>query len=375
MKKIFFSSILLLIQTYVFAQEAALELEINIRNNYPNSVTIQATLTLVSLCWDADINNTDVHNLTSSYPGSTVSTNSTGIAIGWNVCWRTSPDQFGLGKYKVDVSTGGETFDYFYIDYRTSDLPEAYTSWDDIKVYLNANDGQLYWDEDFENAVGYNYTIWDLSSNIDLITTELEPLQPTNLIQTATSGAPQLQWQHPTQSCDYRTGYRIYRRIGSSGGFSLLTTVACTTNTYTDNGLVLNGSSHAYYYVVALNGTRESAPSNTIDVNIVEMGKQSHSIVNERFQSFSLEQNYPNPFNALTKIKFRIPGNSLDTKKFVSVNVYNVLGNEVAVLVNDFMEAGLHEIDFNAEGLPGGVYMYRLEADNFSETKKLIYLK
>ncbi|MBT8377904.1 MAG: T9SS type A sorting domain-containing protein [Ignavibacteria bacterium] len=87
-------------------------------------------------------------------------------------------------------------------------------------------------------------------------------------------------------------------------------------------------------------------------------------------ESFSISQNYPNPFNPTSKIKYQIPELS-----FVTLKVYDVLGNEVATLVNEEKPTGTNEVEFNAEGLPSGIYFYQLKAGSFSETKKMILLK
>lgn len=85
---------------------------------------------------------------------------------------------------------------------------------------------------------------------------------------------------------------------------------------------------------------------------------------------FKLEQNYPNPFNPSTKIKFAVP-----EKSNVLIKVYDILGSEVATLVNEEMDAGWYENNFNAAGLSSGVYLFRMEAGNFISTKKMIYLR
>lgn len=86
--------------------------------------------------------------------------------------------------------------------------------------------------------------------------------------------------------------------------------------------------------------------------------------------SFSLEQNYPNPFNPETKIKYSIPQNT-----FVTLRVYNILGREVASLVNEHKSAGYYEVDFNAQNLASGIYVYMLRAGTFNETKKMNLIK
>jgi hypothetical protein len=87
-------------------------------------------------------------------------------------------------------------------------------------------------------------------------------------------------------------------------------------------------------------------------------------------KDFSLLQNYPNPFNPATTISFSIPSSA-----FTSLKVYDILGNEVATLVNGRKYAGEYMIEFNASQLPSGVYLYRLSAGSFSLTRKMILLK
>jgi hypothetical protein len=98
----------------------------------------------------------------------------------------------------------------------------------------------------------------------------------------------------------------------------------------------------------------------------VSVGKEGDGIPG----SFSLEQNYPNPFNPSTTICYALPHNS-----FVTLTVYNTLGQQVAKLVNEQQEAGYHEAVFRSDGLPSGVYFYRLEAGSFTSTKKLLLLR
>jgi hypothetical protein len=86
--------------------------------------------------------------------------------------------------------------------------------------------------------------------------------------------------------------------------------------------------------------------------------------------NFILEQNYPNPFNPSTKISWQSPISSRQVLK-----VYDVLGNEVATLVNEEKEAGYHSIDFNASGLSSGIYYYQLSTNNSTLTKKMILTK
>ena len=84
----------------------------------------------------------------------------------------------------------------------------------------------------------------------------------------------------------------------------------------------------------------------------------------------SLAQNYPNPFNPTTKIAYEIADPAQ-----VSLTVYNMLGQKVAVLVEDFRNTGSYSIDFDASELPGGIYICKLQANNFTATKKMVLVK
>jgi hypothetical protein len=85
---------------------------------------------------------------------------------------------------------------------------------------------------------------------------------------------------------------------------------------------------------------------------------------------FSLSQNYPNPFNPTTNIRFTIPSSN-----FTTLKIFDLLGKEVTVLVNEKKDAGEYTVPFNAVRLPSGVYFYQLHSGNFVETKKMMLMK
>lgn len=93
-------------------------------------------------------------------------------------------------------------------------------------------------------------------------------------------------------------------------------------------------------------------------------------LLDNRDYSFQLYQNYPNPFNPVTKIKFSIPiaGN-------VTIKVYDILGNEVKIILDEYRPAGTYETEFKADSLAGSVYCYRMISGNYSVTKKMILLR
>lgn len=92
-------------------------------------------------------------------------------------------------------------------------------------------------------------------------------------------------------------------------------------------------------------------------------------------QEFSLYQNYPNPFNPTTMIKFDVKSNGRREKAIINLSVYNVLGKQVAEIVNSELAPGTYEVSFDGSGLPSGVYYYRLTIGGFAETRKMVLLK
>src|ERR1043165_5508218 len=87
-------------------------------------------------------------------------------------------------------------------------------------------------------------------------------------------------------------------------------------------------------------------------------------------KQFSLSQNYPNPFNPTTKIRFEVPAGKSVAQTFLSM--YDVLGKEVATLVNEQLKPGVYEVEWNAANYPSGVYFYKLSAGDFTETRKMV---
>jgi len=100
------------------------------------------------------------------------------------------------------------------------------------------------------------------------------------------------------------------------------------------------------------------SPATAVDEKLVYSG------------SYKLSQNYPNPFNPVTTIKYQMP-----ELNFVTIKVYDVLGNEIVTLVNEEKQTGFHEIEFNLDKSTSGIYFYRLQAGSFVETKKMVLMK
>ncbi len=140
-------------------------------------------------------------------------------------------------------------------------------------------------------------------------------------------------------------------------------------------------SRHVSYTFIAKNGASVNVPSDTVQstsgvINNTasiswNMGLSTDVKIDETLPSdYSLRQNYPNPFNPSTSIEYTIPEES-----FVELKVYDVLGNEVATLVNEERSAGVYRADFSGNGLASGLYIARITAGNYTSTIKMTLMK
>ena len=199
---------------------------------------------------------------------------------------------------------------------------------------------------------------------------------------------------HPIQLVTFEAvqdGLIYFRALGAEGGSAFHPELfdngtygdeSAGDNTYTNNTVGTDLSD----IPVGEYGVRIAAVNTSLrDVTFADA--ETFSIVDnatginessELPEDYKLYQNYPNPFNPLTKIKYSIPpvvdANFASTTR-VQLKVYDVLGREVAILVDEYKKAGFYEIEFDAGGLNSSVYFYRLTGGNYAETKKMILLK
>jgi hypothetical protein len=183
-------------------------------------------------------------------------------------------------------------------------------------------------------------------------------------------GAVQLQWKTVSEISNY--GFYVQRSAASEGPFADLsgafiagngTTSEPKAYSYTDASA---GSGSSWYYrlrQVNLDGSQSLTDPIRV-TGTTSVGTQREPL------TFALAQNYPNPFNPTTVISYSLPAAGR-----VGLKVYDVSGKEVATLVSELQEAGLHHVDFSAAGLASGVYLYRLEAGNMVAVHKMILMK
>lgn len=209
----------------------------------------------------------------------------------------------------------------------------------------------------------------------------IKPNAPGNLaISTSDSLTYTFKWTKPLPASDGDTAfyYNLYIDDQSPVDISEIKNVIKfrlvndTTTVVTFSSIP---SSNRYFVITAYDrGYNESVVSNEAAI-IVTSIDENENVVND----FKLEQNYPNPFNPSTKIRYAIPLLGGARGGFVTLKVYDVLGNEVATLVDEFKPAGSYEIEFNPatsiKHPASGVYFYQLKAGSFLETKKMILMR
>lgn len=143
--------------------------------------------------------------------------------------------------------------------------------------------------------------------------------------------------------------------------FNVSNNTACFRMSFMNNSSVFNGSTPLAY------GTDWTYSSYDTCLNLPS---GISNITTEIPKEYNLSQNYPNPFNPVTMIKFALPKAS-----FVSLKVYDMLGRQVADLVNEQKSAGQYLVDFDASSLTSGVYFYRLESNGYVDVKRMVVLK
>lgn len=208
------------------------------------------------------------------------------------------------------------------------------------------------------------------------------PSKPTGFSVSAVNNFAVLNWSANIENDLWPDGkYKIYR-ASTTGGEPTVFYYITTINAYdsrtpitswTDpNPVVGAGSDKLFYRVTAVdNGNLESVPSD-YDWVYWNQAMQKGSGSEELAIIFEnkLYTNYPNPFNPSTVIHYSVKDAGL-----VSLKVFDILGRELALLVNDIKETGYHSVEFNASDLPSGVYIYTLQVNGYTDSKKMLLVK
>jgi len=190
----------------------------------------------------------------------------------------------------------------------------------------------------------------------------------TNGVWTSTDNG--VTWEH-TLTTSFLTGFNKHGNhlyvIGSLPPYRSSDN-GITWAAVDDNGLVTSVNNTIQF-------TSDYAFVNTFGIGVYRrsLSEITSVIINDQgnlVENFRLEQNYPNPFNPSTKISWQSPVGGHQ-----SLKVYDVLGNEIATLVDEYRDAGIYEVEFNAKNLASGMYLYRIQTGSFAETKKMIIMR
>jgi len=276
-----------------------------------------------------------------------------------------NPAQWQFRRYSSDDWLGDQE-DLFSLDYN-----KVFSTWSNPGS--GKDNGRVSY-KGFEivsyNAVAHQYII-NVGVDYNGIL-NLAPSKPQNLkVQSSSNSHPLLSWNANGEP-DI-ANYKVYKKITEEVGWQLLATT--TANTYEDLSESYQNLSYSHpiwYRIVAVDTqTKYSLPSNEVET-IVEGAFLEKSTSEEivAVLKYAIAQNYPNPFNPSTNITFQIP-----TGGNVSLKVYDVLGKEVAVLIDEYKDAGRYSVNFNGSNLASGIYLYKLQAGNFTSTKKLVLMK
>jgi len=268
----------------------------------------------------------------------------------FNATWSSSPS---ATTYILDVSTASD-FSTFVTNYNAKDVGNV-TSY---KVTSVNSSTVYYYRVRASNSGGISAN----SNTISVTTLLAAPVATaaTNVTNTSftanwniSNGATNY-WIDVSTDADFTNVLTSYNNK-SVGNVTTFNIISLTTNT-------------TYYFRVCASNNNGTSPySNTITVGVGITGVDDLSTIPNRFDLF---QNYPNPFNPSTTIKYQIPENT-----FVSIKVYNVLGCVISTLVNDMKSAGTYEVRFDASQLTSGIYIYKIQAGEFLQTKKMILIK
>jgi hypothetical protein len=186
--------------------------------------------------------------------------------------------------------------------------------------------------------------------------------------------------KHPLDNSEV-TQYAVYRKVTTQGTPELLTTVSAngsSTYTYTDNDYAISSGENKIllFYDVRAYYSPSSAYSDPYFEAVYGIANANNISDNTKMQTseevpteYSIS-NYPNPFNPTTTVNYQLPKSG-----YVTLKIYDILGKEVATLVNENKEAGYYKVNFNASKLSSGIYVYKLTGNNVNISKKMILMK
>lgn len=204
-----------------------------------------------------------------------------------------------------------------------------------------------------------NFYGWGIIKALDALNMVTVPVELTSFTANYANNEVELTWITATEKNNY--GFEVLKRYDGEQYQTIAfvngngTTTNRVTYTFTDNDIK---SDKIYYRLkqIDYNGDVSYSAEVYVDIKMPD--------------EFVLHQNFPNPFNPTTSLQYAI-----GSRQFVTLKVYDLLGREIATLVNEEKLPGVYEVEFNAANLSSGTYFYKLQAGDYSQIKKMILLK
>ncbi len=286
------------------------------------------------------------------YPFCTSSTGSVSKTTNSGQNWTGSVFGASYSVYFLNANKGWATTQH------SSDIPPAINF-----IYRTSNAGNNW--EIIRSDTGYLYQ----SKNIMFVNDSTGYLYNRSLLKTTNGG---FDWQKTDSisTAGISNHFFINENTGWCCGGS--GKIIRTNNGGANWSSQISNSANAFssiHFVDAYTGWIAGSGGiilKTVSGGLTSVNQSSSSIIN----SLNLNQNYPNPFNPRTIINYE-----LGITNFVKIKVFDALGKEVATIVNEKQNPGSYSVEFNGDGLPSGIYFYKLEAGEFAETKRMVLLK
>lgn len=292
-----------------------------------------------------------------------------------------------IGGARIEkTSDGGETWhsvivdsnavsDYPVIRFKFFDDQLGFASGgsrDHAGVMWRTTDGGLNWTaESVSPDEVFDFHLKD-SLNIVALSGDPEYIFPTVLVKSTNAGADWISTNLQHFIISWAIDFRTVNEAWSASGINFL-----FSSDGGDNWSVKETPDNAAVFDIQFVNDTVGFACGQDGVLLKYTGSAVNVAVDPdlTINNFELYQNFPNPFNPVTTIKFKIPGQVLNDNLLIKLKVFDILGNEIAILVDEEKSAGVYEVEFFPDNLSSGIYFYTLSAGNFIETKKMILLR
>lgn len=385
MKKLLFLSITLSILVYSQENQIANKQFMLGCTNVESSEQVTHYIQAEGSVWSLTTGSGVITSNQQAYSNSLVTTGNANFSNpdwpGFNFIWLDQGIQmprWGMGFYKVTNSKQSDK--YFYLDardYSYGSITGGYNN-PDFFVFFDNSQSKYYYNFSLPQpdiTTGSVLRIWQIFNKTPN-TANLQNYWSNVLVLVNQVNHPRIIWG-PYQSSGITVQqYRIYRKYGASAWQLYHTTSSSNVLEFTDENVTIAqpggqaGVTVQYKVCAVYNNNIETSFSNIVSAYIA--GYEIEKKLNESrsISDNNLLQNYPNPFNPITTISFSLP-----KAGYVSLRIFDIIGNQVAELIKEFKPDGIYEVQFEAKDLPSGIYVYTLNVNGHFKSQKMILMK